>query len=87
MSGSLTDITGVEAGSGKTYDQLMKAKTAEVEALTESVEEKTKYIGDLGVKIVGMKEDLSDSEESLIEDKKFLAGSRRVVQPRRKNGQ
>ena len=73
MTATLTDITGAEAGSGKTYDQLMKAKTAEVEALTESVEEKTKYIGDLGVKIVGMKEDLSDSEESLMEHKKFLA--------------
>ena len=73
MTATLTDITGAEAGSGKTYDQLMKAKTAEVEALTESVEEKTKCIGDLGVKIVGMKEDLSDSEESLMEHKKFLA--------------
>merc|ERR1719190_145864 len=51
----------------------MKAKTAEVEALTESVELKTKRIGDLGVKIVGLKQDLTDSEESLLEDKKFLA--------------
>jgi len=73
MTATLTDITGVEADSGKTYDQLMKAKTAEVEALTESIEEKTKRIGDLGVKIVGMKEDLSDAEDSLMEDKKFLA--------------
>merc|ERR1719183_2289927 len=73
MTATLTDITGVEADSGKTYDQLMKAKTAEVEALTESIEEKTKRIGDLGVKIVGMKEDLSDAEESLVEDKKYLA--------------
>merc|ERR1719171_3346687 len=32
-----------------------------------------KRIGDLGVKIVGMKEDLSDAEESLVEDKKYLA--------------
>jgi len=73
MTATLTDITGVEADSGTTYDQLMKAKAAEVEALTESIEEKTKRIGDLGVKIVGMKEDLSDSEESLMEDQKFLA--------------
>merc|ERR1719262_2079791 len=51
----------------------MKAKTAEVEALTESIELKTKKIGDLGVKIVGLKEDLTDAEESLLEDKKFLA--------------
>merc|ERR1719262_96406 len=51
----------------------MKAKTAEVEALTASIEEKTQRIGDLGVKIVGMKQDLTDAEESLLEDKKFLA--------------
>merc|ERR1719237_195012 len=51
----------------------MKSKTAEIDALTEAIEEKTKRIGDLGVKIVALKEDLSDSEESLLEDKKFLA--------------
>jgi len=49
------------------------SKTAEIEALTASIETKTKQIGDLGVQIVQMKEDLSDAEESLLEDKKFLA--------------
>ena len=39
---------------------MMKAKTAEVEALTESIEEKTKRIGELGVEVVGLKQDLSD---------------------------
>lgn len=42
-------------------------------ALTEAIETDTKRIGDLGVEIVAMKEDLSDSEKGLIEDKKFLA--------------
>jgi len=73
MSATLVDITATEEASIKSFDQLMKAKTAEVEALTEQIEEKTKRIGDLGVKIVGMKQDLSDAEESLMEDKKFLA--------------
>jgi len=73
MTATLKDVTASEDDSLKTYDQLMKAKTAEVQALTESIESKTKRIGDLGVKLVGMKEDLSDSEESLVEDKKFLA--------------
>ena len=41
----------------------MKAKTAKVEALTESIEERTNRIRDWGVKIVGMKEELSDAEE------------------------
>jgi len=51
---------------------LIKAKTDEVDALTASIEDKIKRIGDLGVKIVALKEDLSDAEESLLEDKKFL---------------
>merc|ERR1719245_1611638 len=70
---TLKDITATEDEAIETYDQLMKAKTAEVNALTERIEEKTKRIGDLGVKIVGLKQDLSDAEESLLEDKKFLA--------------
>jgi len=73
MTATLKDVTDAENEAIATYDQLMKAKTAEVDALTEAIEEKTKRIGDLGVKIVGLKEDLSDSEESLLEDKKFLA--------------
>merc|ERR1719162_400532 len=73
MTATLKDITATEGESIKSFDSLMKAKTAEVEALTEQIEEKAKRIGDLGVKIVGMKNDLSDAEESLLEDKKFLA--------------
>lgn len=73
MTATLKDVTDTENAAIATYDQLMKAKTAEVEALTASIEEKTKRIGELGVEIVGMKEDLSDAEESLLEDKKFLA--------------
>jgi len=73
MSATLKDVTDTEQTAIQTFDQLMKAKTAEVEALTDSIELKTKKIGDLGVKIVGLKQDLTDSEESLLEDKKFLA--------------
>merc|ERR1719498_798582 len=73
MTATLKDVTDTENEAIATYDQLMKSKTAEVDALTEAIEEKTKRIGDLGVKIVGLKEDLTDAEESLLEDKKFLA--------------
>jgi len=72
MTATLNDISNEEGESVKNYDQLMKAKTAEVDALTASIEEKTQRIGNLGVKIVGLKQDLTDSEESLVEDKKFL---------------
>jgi uncharacterized phage infection (PIP) family protein YhgE len=73
MKATLEDVTGTENESIKTFDELIKSKTAEVDALTESIEEKTKRIGNLGVKVVAMKEELSDAEESLVEDKKFLA--------------
>jgi len=72
MTATLNDISNEEGESVKNYDQLMKAKTAEVDALTASIEEKTQRIGNLGVKIVGLKQDLTDAEESLLEDKKFL---------------
>jgi len=73
MTASLGDATGTEEESIKSFDQLVAAKTKEIDALTASIEDKTSAIGELGVQIVQMKEDLSDSEESLLEDKKFLA--------------
>jgi len=73
MSASLADATGTEEASVATFDQLVAAKTKEIDALTASIEDKTTSIGELGVQIVSMKEDLSDSEGSLLEDKKFLA--------------
>jgi septal ring factor EnvC (AmiA/AmiB activator) len=73
MSATLADITKTEEASLASFDQLVKAKTEEIDALTAAIEDKTQRIGDLGVQIVGMKDDLSDVEESLVEDKKFLA--------------
>merc|ERR1719379_788276 len=55
-----------------TYGELMKAKTAEVNSLTEAIEAKTKKIGDLGVAIVQIKDDIGDTADSLAEDKAFL---------------
>merc|ERR1712242_359042 len=52
----------------------MSAKTKEVDALVASIETKTTQIGDSGVSLVQMKEDLSDTQETLLEDKKFLQG-------------
>ena len=53
--------------------KMVAAKTKEIDALTASIEDKTTAIGELGVQIVSMNEDLSDCEGSLLEDKKFLA--------------
>merc|ERR1719265_777472 len=51
----------------------MTAKKKEVLVLTKSIEEKLVRVGDLGVSIAEMKNDLSDTEEALLEDQKFLA--------------
>merc|ERR1719282_401342 len=51
----------------------MAAKKKEVAALTATVESKTKQIGELGVAIVNMKEDVDDTAASLADDKAFLA--------------
>merc|ERR1719384_2110092 len=44
-----------------------------VGVLTGTVETKTEQIGELGVSIVQMKDDLSDTQETLAQDQKFLA--------------
>merc|ERR1719361_348936 len=74
MKKGLADTTADEVSAIKIYEGLMSAKTKEVEALTASIEAKTTQIGETGVSLVQMKEDLSDTEETLAEDKKFIAG-------------
>merc|ERR1719265_638370 len=73
MSKSLSDAEAAEAEAVKSYDALMAAKTKEVEANTKAIEVKTVRVGELAVEIVQMKNDLTDNEEQLIQDKKFLA--------------
>jgi len=76
MAKSLAEATAAEETSIKSYEALMAAKTKEVKALTATVEAKTTQIGELGVKIAQLKGELSDSQEALLEDKKFRAGLR-----------
>eukprot|EP00445_Apocalathium_hangoei_P002835 CAMPEP_0203851778 /NCGR_PEP_ID=MMETSP0359-20131031/7539_1 /ASSEMBLY_ACC=CAM_ASM_000338 /TAXON_ID=268821 /ORGANISM="Scrippsiella Hangoei, Strain SHTV-5" /LENGTH=731 /DNA_ID=CAMNT_0050767829 /DNA_START=43 /DNA_END=2238 /DNA_ORIENTATION=- len=73
MTKELAEDTATEAASIKTFSELIAAKEKEVQALTATVETKTTQIGELGVAIVQMKEDLSDTAATLMEDTKFLA--------------
>merc|ERR1740129_600320 len=73
MSASLADATAAEKDAIKAYDELMVAKAKEVSALTEAIESKTRRVGELGVQIVEMEGDLSDTEKALADDKAFLA--------------
>merc|ERR1719352_160807 len=51
----------------------MAAKEKEVLALTKAIESKSERVGELGVEIVQMEGDLSDTEKALLDDKAFLA--------------
>merc|ERR1719384_1772750 len=72
MQSVLLDGVKEEEAAIKTYDELMESKGEEVEALTASIDEKLKLVGALGVDIIEMKEDLSDTEAALLKDKDFL---------------
>jgi len=74
MRKSLSEATAEEEASIKSFEGLMAAKSKEVQALTASIEAKTTQIGESGVSLVQMKDDLSDTQETLAEDTKFLQG-------------
>merc|ERR1719223_653223 len=57
----------------KSYEQMVSARTEEVDALGLSIEEKMKRIGELGVDLVEMKADLDDTSNALAAHKEFLA--------------
>merc|ERR1719207_328416 len=73
MNKDLKELIQAEETAKKNYDDLMAAKQKEVEAATAAIESKIKRIGELGIEIVQLKEDLDDTTASFIEDKKFLA--------------
>jgi len=73
MAAGLKDSTAAEEAAIKSYEDLMAAKTKEVNALSAAIEAKMKKIGELGVAIAQMQNDLTDTEEALLADKKFLA--------------
>jgi chromosome segregation ATPase len=73
MAADFKEAEDIENKAIKAYDGLMAAKTKEVNALTQEIETKLTRIGDLGVEIAQMKNDVGDTQEALIEDQKFLA--------------
>merc|ERR1740133_967376 len=68
----LSGLTAAEDAAKTNFGELIAASTKEVEAHTAAIERKSKLVGELAVQIVQMKADLTDAEEALIEDKKFL---------------
>merc|ERR1711959_382973 len=72
MQASLETATSEENGAIKDFNALVAAKTKEINALTKEIESKTARIGELGVELVTLKEDLDDTTKSLAEDEAFL---------------
>jgi len=73
MEKNLAEIIAAEEEAIKTFDALMAAKKKEVDANTAALESKLERVGQTGLDIVEMKEDLDDTKKALAEDKKFLA--------------
>jgi len=73
MEKNLATATAEEEAAIKDFNALVAAKTKEINALTKEVESKTARIGELGVELVTLKEDLDDTTKSLAEDEAFLA--------------
>jgi len=73
MEKTLADVIAAEEEAIKNYDALMAAKKKEVDANTAALESKLERVGQTGLDIVEMKEDLDDTSKALAEDKKFLA--------------
>jgi len=69
----LAKATEEEETSKANYDGLVKAKTKEIDVLQKMIETKTQRIGEEGVEIVNMADDLEDTKNGLAEDTKFLA--------------
>merc|ERR1719326_988573 len=72
MDADLADATAKEEEAIKAFDAMSKAKTKEFQALTDEIESKTVRHGEAKVELVNLKADLSDTQEALLEDKKFL---------------
>jgi septal ring factor EnvC (AmiA/AmiB activator) len=73
MATALADATHAEEKKIHVYNELMAAKTSEVNALSKMIEEKTQKTGELAVSIAEMNNDHEDTVESLASDQKFLA--------------
>merc|ERR1719359_2609616 len=61
MTADFAEEKAAEEAAIKAYDELMAAKTKEVNALTKAIEEKMTRAGEIAVEIVEMKNDLGDT--------------------------
>merc|ERR1719428_1038581 len=68
MAKDIEDQNAAEASAAQNYEELMAAKKKEVETLQAAIETAMTRVGELGVNLAMMKNDLEDTEEGLVED-------------------
>merc|ERR1719161_2297207 len=73
MVADLEQSTADENAAIAALEELKAAKAKEIEALQASIESKMTRVGELGVKVAELVNDLEDTKEDLAESKKFLA--------------
>jgi len=73
MTQSLSDATQAEMAAIKNFEELMVAKKKEVASLQAQIEDKMARVGNLGVRIAEMSNDVEDTQEALAADQKFKA--------------
>merc|ERR1719188_2492213 len=71
MSKGLAEATAEEKGAIANYEGLMQAKKKEISTLQAQIEDEMNRIGDLGVELAAMNNDLEDTQEALAADEKF----------------
>merc|ERR1719421_2712075 len=72
MTKAFTEAKAAEDAAIVSFNELVAAKTKEINALTHAIETKMVRTGELAVEIVQMKNDLTDTQEALVEDQAFL---------------
>jgi chromosome segregation ATPase len=73
MTAALKDATEAENEAKATYDEMMEAKTKEINTLTAQIEEEMMRLGELNVELADDGNDLEETKETVAEDKKYLA--------------
>merc|ERR1719387_1399915 len=84
MEKDLAELIAAEEEAAANFEEMMKAKAAQVEACTKEIEEKLVRLGDSGVQLVNLKEDLDDTKKGLEEEKKFLADLEKNCETKKK---
>merc|ERR1719331_3411675 len=84
MEAELAEAKANEEKAIADYKALVAAKKKEIEAATKAIEEKMTRVGELGVEVATMINDLEDTKEGLEEDKKFLADMDNICEQKKK---